>query len=82
MCWSLWRRRLGPCRAVPTRVALTPRADLPLKDAKARWMEVLEGTYLRDLLARHDGNISAAAKAAGIDRKTFHRLVNKYQIRS
>src|SRR5580765_288336 len=57
-------------------------ADLPLKDAKARWMEVLEGTYLRDLLARHYGNISAAAKAAGIDRKTFHRLVNKYQIRS
>jgi DNA-binding NtrC family response regulator len=35
-----------------------------------------------DLLARHDGNISAAAKAAGIDRKTFHRLVNKYQLRS
>jgi transcriptional regulator of acetoin/glycerol metabolism len=58
------------------------RADLPLKDAKARWMEVLEGAYLRDLLARHDGNISAAAKAAGIDRKTFHRLVNKYQLRS
>jgi DNA-binding NtrC family response regulator len=57
-------------------------ADLPLKDAKARWMESLEGAYLRDLLARHDGNISAAAKAAGIDRKTFHRLINKYQIRS
>ena len=57
-------------------------ANLPLKDAKARWMESLEGAYLRDLLARHDGNISAAAKAAGIDRKTFHRLINKYQIRS
>ena len=56
--------------------------DLPLKDAKARWMEVLEGAYLRELLERHDGNISAAAKAAGIDRKTFHRLVSKYQIRS
>jgi len=25
--------------------------------------------------------VSAAAKAAGIDRKTFHRLINKYQIR-
>ena len=57
-------------------------ASLPLKDAKARWMESLEGAYLRDLLARHDGNISAAAKAAGIDRKTFHRLINKYQIRA
>jgi len=59
-----------------------PGPDLPLRDAKARWMETLEGAYLRDLLARHGGNISAAAKAAGIDRKTFHRLVNKYQIRS
>ncbi len=56
-------------------------ADLSLKDAKERWLQVLEASYLRDLLARHDGNISAAAKAAGIDRKTFHRLVNKYQIR-
>ena len=44
-------------------------------------MQVLEGSYLRDLLARHDGNVSSAAKAAGIDRKTFHRLVNKHQIR-
>jgi len=55
--------------------------ELPLKDAKERWMAVLEASYLRELLARHDGNISAAAKAAGIDRKTFHRLINKHQLR-
>jgi transcriptional regulator of acetoin/glycerol metabolism len=55
--------------------------DLPLKDAKDRWMQVLEASYLKELLARHGGNISAAAKAAGIDRKTFHRLVSKYQVR-
>jgi two-component system response regulator HydG len=54
---------------------------LGLKEAKDRWMAVLEASYLRQLLERHDGNISAAAKAAGIDRKTFHRLVNKHQIR-
>ncbi len=56
-------------------------ADLPLKDAKERWMQVLEASYLRDLLGRHGGNVSAAAKAAGIDRKTFHRLINKYQLK-
>ena len=55
--------------------------DLPLKDAKEKWMSVLEGSYLRELLERHGGNISAAAKAAGIDRKTFHRLVNKHHVR-
>jgi two-component system response regulator HydG len=42
---------------------------------------VLEASYLRDLLARHGGNVSAAAKDAGIDRKTFHRLINKYQLK-
>lgn len=44
-------------------------------------MAVLEPTYLREVLARHRGNISAAAKAAGIDRKTFHRLINKHNLR-
>jgi DNA-binding NtrC family response regulator len=71
----------APGGAAPTDRALTAGAELPLKDAKERWMQVLEAAYLRDLLDRHDGNISAAAKAAGIDRKTFHRLINKYQLR-
>jgi transcriptional regulator of acetoin/glycerol metabolism len=55
--------------------------DLPLKDAKEQWMSVLEAAYLRDLLVRHGGNITAAAKAAGVDRKTFHRLVTKHGVR-
>ncbi|MBI1734712.1 MAG: sigma-54-dependent Fis family transcriptional regulator [Candidatus Rokubacteria bacterium] len=54
---------------------------LPLAEARERWMATLESAYLRDLLDRHGGNISAAAKTAGIDRKTFHRLVSKYQLR-
>jgi DNA-binding NtrC family response regulator len=54
---------------------------VPLVEARERWMAVLEAAYLRDLLDRHDGNISAAAKTAGIDRKTFHRLVSKHRIR-
>jgi two-component system response regulator AtoC len=53
---------------------------LSLKDAKEQWLGVLEASYLRGLLARHDGNVSAAAKDAGIDRKTFHRLINKYRL--
>ena len=61
--------------------ALSTGSDLPLKDAKERWLQVLEVSYLRELLDRHDGNISAAAKAAGIDRKTYHRLINKYDIK-
>jgi DNA-binding NtrC family response regulator len=69
----------APAAAVESHLAGT--TDLGLKDAKDRWMAVLEASYLKELLDRNEGNISAAAKAAGIDRKTFHRLINKHQIR-
>jgi len=71
----------GPVTATISGPTLPSSSDLPLKDAKVKWMQVLEASYLRDLLERHGGNVSAAAKAAGIDRKTLHRLINKYQIR-
>ena len=67
---------------LPADVHMPGTADLGLREAKERWMAVLEASYLRELLDRHHGNISAAAKAAGIDRKTFHRLIHKHQIRS
>jgi transcriptional regulator of acetoin/glycerol metabolism len=66
---------------LPGGVHVAGAADLRLREAKERWMAVLEVSYLRELLGRHQGNISAAAKVAGIDRKTFHRLINKHQIR-
>ncbi|MBI4609268.1 MAG: sigma-54-dependent Fis family transcriptional regulator [Candidatus Rokubacteria bacterium] len=58
-----------------------PATNLPLKEAKSRWMNELEAAYLAELLKRHDGNVSQAARAAGIDRKTFHRLINKHGLR-
>jgi DNA-binding NtrC family response regulator len=74
-------RAAAPGAAVPTEAQAAATADVGLKEAKERWMAVLEASYLRELLDRHQGNISAAAKAAGIDRKTFHRLVTKHHIR-
>jgi DNA-binding NtrC family response regulator len=73
----------GPAATPAEAGGRTPstHTDLPLKQAKERWMETLEGSYLRELLERHRGNVSAAAKVAGIDRKTFHRLINKYRLR-
>src|ERR1051325_11161111 len=35
---------------------------LSLKDAKEQWMGVLEASYLRELLARHEGNLSGTSK--------------------
>jgi ActR/RegA family two-component response regulator len=34
-----------------------------------------------DLIERHDGNISRAARAADMDRKSISRLLKKHEIR-
>jgi DNA-binding NtrC family response regulator len=54
---------------------------LPLKQEKARWIEQLESAYITELLERKGGNISEAARAAEVDRKTIHRLLNKHRLR-
>jgi DNA-binding NtrC family response regulator len=55
-------------------------ADRPYHDAKAEAISVFEKEYLRDLLVRNDGNISRAARQAGMDRKTIHRMLSKYDL--
>jgi DNA-binding NtrC family response regulator len=60
---------------------LLPAKDLPLAQAREAWLQTFAQEYLTDLLGRHHGNISQAAKTAGIDRKTLHRLLPKHQIR-
>jgi two-component system, NtrC family, response regulator GlrR len=50
-------------------------AGEPIKQARERWLRVFEHAYLTDLLARHAGNVTAAARAAGIDRIHLYRLL-------
>jgi DNA-binding NtrC family response regulator len=49
--------------------------SVPFKAAKDTLIKRFEQAYLDQLLDEHDGNISQAAIAADIDRKTIHRLV-------
>lgn len=53
----------------------------PFHLAKEEAIESFERAYLTSLLAEHGGNISLAAREAGIDRKTIHRLLNKYGLK-
>ncbi|MGH9886727.1 MAG: hypothetical protein ACREBE_14445 [bacterium] len=46
-----------------------------LRTARESWVRGFEKQYLEDLLARHGDNVSAAARAAGVDRKYFYRLL-------
>ena len=65
----------------PSPVVLTdPGTPMPFKDAKEQLIEAFERQYLIDLLDRHDGNVSKAARAADMDRKTITRLMKKHGI--
>jgi DNA-binding NtrC family response regulator len=68
------RGRGRPAPAVPGK-------DLPLAQAREAWLHAFAQGYLTDLLRRHAGNISQAAKTAGVDRKTLHRLLAKHGIK-
>ena len=69
------RGRGRPAPAVPGK-------DLPLAQAREAWLQAFAQGYLTDLLQRHGGNISRAAKTAGVDRKTLHRLMAKHGIKA
>lgn len=51
-----------------------------LQEAKMQAISQFERHYLTNLLIAHRGNISHAAKAAGKERRTFQRLLRKYDL--
>jgi DNA-binding NtrC family response regulator len=55
--------------------------DLPFKDAKAQVIDAFEREYIGALLKQHGGNLSAAARAAEIDRKHLRELLRKHGLR-
>ncbi|MCA9670291.1 MAG: sigma 54-interacting transcriptional regulator [Myxococcales bacterium] len=53
--------------------------DKPFSDHKADVITDFERAYLFGQLERHDNNISAAARASGLDRMNFKRILKKYR---
>jgi len=62
----------------PSDDPLAIRSDLPFGEAKQAIVDAFEERYLRDVLAREGGNISAAARAADVDRKHLRSLLHKH----
>ena len=52
-------------------------SSLPWKDAREQYLANFECSYAQAVLARCGGNVSAAAREAGVDRKTFYALLKR-----
>ena len=63
--------------------ATEPELDLslPLRTVRDRFVRHLERRYLEALLRVHGGNVSATARAAGVDRVHLHRLLKATGLR-
>jgi two-component system response regulator AtoC len=61
----------------PTAEAAPSLSVLPWKDAREQYLASFEHSYAECVLARCGGNVSAAARQAGIDRKTFYSLLRR-----
>ncbi|MEM7609304.1 MAG: sigma 54-interacting transcriptional regulator [Myxococcota bacterium] len=57
------------------------KAGQSYRDAKAAFEQDFEKRYVAWLLDVHEGNVSAAARAADMDRKYLHKLAKKHGLR-
>ena len=73
-------------RSLPERVRSEDRTvemDIPLvstnlKQARKSVLEAFEKKFVREALRATAGNVTEAAKRAGIERQSFHRMISKY----
>ncbi len=76
--FSSLRVQLGPWSPGAEPGLTGARTDLPFSEAKQLVLAAFERRYLADVLARCDGNISATAREAGLDRKHLKTLLKRH----
>ncbi len=69
-------------QSTPTAPSSGPKVDasMPFKEAKERWNDEFERTYLEQVFAQCSQNITHAAEHAGINRRHFRTLLRKHGI--
>lgn len=72
---------LGHSRKSPNNTTNRFTADRPFKVVKQELIQEFEMQYITDLLKQFNGNVSQAAKQAGIERTYIQRLIRKYGLR-
>jgi DNA-binding NtrC family response regulator len=70
----------GTYSAVPS---TDPTGEVQLvgyREARERAIQQFDVAYLTELMSRHEGNLSAAARAAGISRNYLRELLRKHDL--
>ena len=81
------RNYVEACIVRQERAAATPSGEptidvtQPLRTIRDEWVRYVERRYLEQLLITHANNVSAAARAAGVDRVHLHRLLSRAGLR-
>jgi DNA-binding NtrC family response regulator len=69
----------GTTGPLPGTAMLADLADEPYAEAKRRLVALFDETYTGELLRRTGGNMSEAARRAGLDRSNFRRLLKRHR---
>lgn len=81
------RNYVEACIVRQERAVATPSGEptidvgQPLRAVRDQWVRYVERRYLEQLLVTHDNNVSAAARAAGVDRVHLYRLLKHAGLR-
>ncbi|OGQ14851.1 MAG: hypothetical protein A2138_21255 [Deltaproteobacteria bacterium RBG_16_71_12] len=67
----------GGARSASTMATVDVATQLPLAEARERATAAFEEAYARALLERAGGSVSRAAELAGVNRRTFQRLLRR-----
>ncbi len=70
---------LGPAAALPG--VVTKETSLDFHETRTQAIRAFERSYLEALLARHQGNASAAAREAGIARSYLYKMLEEHGLK-
>jgi len=72
---------LAATYTTPSGASLEIDVSLPFKETKKKLLDELERRYITELLDAHGGNVSAAARAADLDRMTIYKMLRRAGLR-
>jgi len=68
-----------PCHIpIPVAVVESPSQGGLFREARTRAIEAFERRYVEEMIRKHNGNVTQAAREAGKERRSFGRMMKKY----